>query len=70
MMILEETVEKMQDHLEAEIGRLAARVALLESTARYRPGETRATVDESKAPQPEARGVVASHYGEFCVVSL
>jgi hypothetical protein len=69
-MILEETVEKMQDHLEGEIERLAARVAVLETGARYPPGETRVTDNESDSPEPETPRVIASHYGEFSVVPL
>jgi hypothetical protein len=70
MMILEETVEKMQDHLEGEIERLAARVEVLETRARYPPGETRVTDSESDSPGLEAPRVIASHYGEFCVLPL
>jgi hypothetical protein len=70
MMILKETVEKMQNHLEGEIERLAARVAVLEARAQYLPGGTRVTDSESKSPKPEAPLVIASHYGEFRVVPL
>jgi hypothetical protein len=70
MMILEGTVEGMQNHLKGEIERLAARVAVLETKAEYLSGETRVTDSESKSPEPEAPRVIASHYGKFRVVPL
>ena len=70
MMILEKTVEKMQNHLEGELERLAARMAILETRARYPPEETHVVVSKSNSPKPEAPRVIASHYGEFHAVSL